>query len=135
MPFPLAISFIIALVLLEILLSIIFFYPKSISLQIGKKGFTLCMIFRKRFFRWTEVSEFRVRRILFLKLIVFDVPPHSLFSGRCLLDTYGMKVENLADLLNRRKEIAIAQPSNPADGKAAVEKMGKNGEKMGSDNI
>ncbi|MBZ5601760.1 MAG: hypothetical protein LAO79_05590 [Acidobacteriia bacterium] len=90
--------------------------PGASYLRLTRDGFIFCSVFRKsRWYRWAEVSEFRIARGL--GMIVFDVP----FGGELrkwsrslvgatdgLPDSYGMKPEKQCALLNEWRARAIS---------------------------
>jgi len=119
-PVVLAILHISVVVLAEILFVVILICPRWMSLRLGANGFTLYPVLGKKFFRWDEVTPFRIKSILGLKVIAFEVRAGRKTVQRCLNDNYGMRSENLVALLNERREAAIASLSNtggrPADG-------------------
>ena len=90
--------------------------PDSSYLLLGPKGFTVRTLYRSHKYGWAEVERFGVTRIGANKTVAFD------FSGEygkyhvarqvaagisgyegALPDTYGMKPERLAELLNEWK--------------------------------
>jgi hypothetical protein len=93
--------------------------PNSSYLRLAREGFTVCSMFRSRFIEWRHVGEFGVTRIGLKKMVGWD-PSHSTSKlGRAnkamcgyasaLPDTYGMKAEDLADLLNHLRDEHTAQ--------------------------
>jgi hypothetical protein len=95
--------------------------PGAGYLRLEPEGFTVCSLFRRRFFRWSSISEFGVMRIgarrpQFIVGMRYqpDTPiqarigsfnaRHWGFEG-ALPDTYGMTTDQLASLMNE----ALAQ--------------------------
>src|SRR5437588_1319158 len=83
--------------------------PNSSYLRLTREGFTMCSTFRCRSIEWRHVSNFGVARIGTRKMVGWD-PAHQIskmgkatkaFSGyvSALPDTYGLKAEELAELL------------------------------------
>ncbi|HET9789479.1 MAG TPA: hypothetical protein VFP47_20255, partial [Pyrinomonadaceae bacterium] len=82
----------------------------------GPKGFTVRTLYRSEKYRWAEVERFGVTRIGGNKMVGFDFSREydkhhvgrqvaagiSGYEG-ALPDTYGMKPERLAELLNEWK--------------------------------
>ena|SRR5438105_4100241 len=88
--------------------------PNSSYLSLTSEGFTICSTFRCRSIEWRHVSNFGVARIGTRKMVGCD-PAHQIskmgkatkaFSGyvSALPDTYGLKAEELAELLNRLRD-------------------------------
>jgi hypothetical protein len=90
--------------------------PDSSYLLLGPKGFTVRTLYRSEKYRWVEVERFGVTRIGGNKMVGFDFSSEygkhqvgrqvaagiSGYEG-ALPDTYGMKPERLAELLNEWK--------------------------------
>jgi len=88
--------------------------PNSSYLRVTSERFTMCSMFRSRFIEWRSVGRFGVTRIGTRKMVAWD-PIHSLsklaktnqalFGYACALpDTYGLKAEELAELLNKVRD-------------------------------
>ena len=101
--------------------------PRSAYLRIGPEGFTICSLFRARSLRWADVDTFQVatfhQQIGSRKMVVFNFSPHYQGSRRGhklavaisgyaggLPDTYGMRPEELANLLNEYRRRYTAPP-------------------------
>jgi hypothetical protein len=96
--------------------------PNASYLQLDSKGFTICNLYRKHTFHWREVRNFTVDYVSASKMVLFDFEPgykksaalRSINVGLSgaeagLPDNYGMKYEELADLMNQYK--ALSQSS------------------------
>ncbi|MHC4500212.1 MAG: PH domain-containing protein [Planctomycetota bacterium] len=116
--------------------------PGSTYLRITEEGLTISNLFRKRLFPWDVIDEFRVvelkrRGVNVGKIVGFNfVQSYDRFAaGRrlarainqcevALPDDYGMKVEELAELLNSKLQEyreTNAQPiARPDDGEGAA---------------
>ena len=95
--------------------------PGAAYLEITPHGFVLCSLFRRSpLFPWRDVSSFTVARLPpHGKKMVMCSPQsdaskalgkafHAMFGASGgLPDTYGMKAEALADLMNTRRSSAI----------------------------
>lgn len=93
------------------------FIPRASYLRITNEGFTFCSLFRKSpLFLWNDVSGFRVASVPPSRhpLIVFDwhakpdrsigrINRHLVGATNGLPDTYGLRPEELADLMNSRR--------------------------------
>jgi hypothetical protein len=88
--------------------------PNSSYLRLTREGFTTCSTFRCRSFEWQHVGTFGVTRIGTRKMVGWD-PAHSVSKlgkvnkavcgyASALPDTYGLKAEELAHLLNRLRD-------------------------------
>lgn len=97
------------------------FVPGCAFLTIDAEGFEFASLFRRRRIAWSDISEFGILTVQSgTRMVGFNyVPdyPHSVkarafsraFTG-CeggLPDTYGMSVEELADLLNRARDASL----------------------------
>jgi hypothetical protein len=125
---------------LGIPVAIIMLLPGSTYLRIKEDGLTINNLFRKRLFPWDVIDEFLVvqlkrRGVNVGKIVGFNfVQSYDRFtSGRrfarainqcevALPDDYGMKVEELAELLNSKLQEyrqttghAVAQPDDGED--------------------
>ena len=90
--------------------------PDSSYLLLGPDGFTVRTLYRSQKYRWAQVERFGVTRIGGNKTVAFDFSREyrkyhvarqvaagiSGYEGT-LPDTYGMKPERLAELLNEWK--------------------------------
>lgn len=87
--------------------------PNSAYLRLGPDGFTVCSLFRAHSYRWSDVGPFSVDRVGLNRMVVFNYSDDYRGSPRlrrvaaamagyegALPDSYGMKLEDLADLLN-----------------------------------
>lgn len=94
--------------------SIIILVPNSTYLKLSDEGFEICALYRKSFTKWNEVDCFTVRYIGKSKYVVFNYTDKSRKRARtsqalagydaALPDSFGMKVEELADLMNKWKK-------------------------------
>jgi len=93
--------------------------PNSSYLRLTPDGFTMCSMFRCRSIEWRHVNTFGVTRIGTRKMVGWD-PAHppsklgkttKLMSGyvSVLPHTYGLRAEELAELLNRLRDEHTAQ--------------------------
>ncbi len=92
------------------------FLPQSSFLRLHADGFTVRTLYREANYRWEDVDTFGVMAIRHNKMVGFNYAPHfdqakrlrravaglAGFEG-ALPDTYGMKAEELADLMNEYK--------------------------------
>ncbi len=93
--------------------------PNSSYLRLTREGFTMCSLFRCHMIQWRHVSRFGVGRIYYVKNVVGWDSTHEISKlGRAtkalygfvsaLPDTYGLRAEELADLMKRfRDEYAM----------------------------
>ena len=98
---------------LAVVVFIVNLRPSASWLRLQDDGFIYCSLFRKSpLIRWTEVSAFRVADVAGREIVVFDwsLKPRSGFrrfnrvlggASDGLPDTYGLKAEALAGLLNQ----------------------------------
>jgi hypothetical protein len=98
--------------------------PGSCYLRLDPNGFTMCTLYRKSFTPWSKVRNFGVTRVWRRVVGVNLEPDASIGTGirrvnrviagydNALPDTYGMKVEALAELMNQ----ALAQAKARAEG-------------------
>jgi len=88
--------------------------PGKSYLKLTPEGFEVSSLSRSYTYRWTEVAQFGVADVSFNKMVVFNYSPsyqkakkgrrisRQLASWEAgLHDTFGMKPQDLADLLNR----------------------------------
>jgi hypothetical protein len=99
------------------------FLPQSSCLRLGAEGFTIRTLYREQTYRWEDVDTFGVTRVRLNKMVGFNFAPHFQRAARlrrvsaalvgfegALPDTYGMKAEELADLMNQYKYRHEAAP-------------------------
>lgn len=90
--------------------------PQASYLKLDSEGFEMCSLFRKHRYSWEDVSYFGVGRISHNKMVMFDFSDRyqkarkarkisSMIAGAegALHDNFGMKAEELADLMNAYK--------------------------------
>ena len=93
--------------------------PNSSYLRLTREGFTMCSLFRQHTIQWRHVGKFGVGRIWLRKVVGWD-PAHDIstvgiatkaISGyvSALPDTYGLRAEHLADLMNQLRDEYAAQ--------------------------
>jgi hypothetical protein len=101
---------------LGVVVCLLQFLPRSSFLRLDGEGFTIRTLYRERTYRWEDVDTFGVTVVSFNKMVGFNFAPHfdraarlrrvnkaiAFFEG-ALPDTYGMKAEDLADLMNEYK--------------------------------
>ena len=88
------------------------FLPGASYLHLASEGFTYCNAFRAHTVRWEDVQEFGVMRVQHNRFVGWNYTPDyqaraalRSFSKSiagyeaCLPDTYGLKVEKLAEVL------------------------------------
>jgi hypothetical protein len=86
-------------------------------LKLDSEGFTMCSMFRAQTFRWVDVTGFGVGRVLTNKMVMFNFEPtYTRTPGlrsfnvdlvgfeAGLPDSYGLKHDELAELLNKFKQ-------------------------------
>ena len=92
------------------------FLPQSSFLRLHADGFTVRTLYREATYRWEDVDTFGVMVVRLHKMVGFNYAPHfdrakrlrravaavAGFEG-ALPDTYGMKAEELANLMNEYK--------------------------------
>lgn len=93
--------------------------PNSSYLRLTSEGFTVCSTFRSRSIEWRDVGPFGVTHIGTRKMVVWDSlravsklgKANRLVCGyaSALPDTYGLKAEELAELLNRLRDEHTSQ--------------------------
>jgi len=101
--------------------SLICMLPNASYLRLTPDGFTMCSLFRAHTTRWEDVTGFGVARVFTNKMVMFNYVEayqrspklRSLNTGltgfeAAIPDTYGLKHEELADLLNRYKASAAS---------------------------
>lgn len=98
--------------------------PGSSYLELTREGFVIRHLFRTSFIPWRQVREFAVYRVELLERVGWNnllAPGEQASMGRRvstaltgvdggLPDTYGMKAQDLADLLNSVRVQAAASP-------------------------
>jgi len=90
--------------------------PQASYLKLNKEGFEVCSLFRKHKYHWNEVRDFGVGSISGNKMVMFNFSEEykkakkvrkisSTIAGAegGLHDTFGLKAEELADLMNEYK--------------------------------
>ena len=90
--------------------------PKASYLRLAPDGFTICSLFRAHTIRWQDVTGFGVGRVFTNKMVMFNYVESYQRSSKlrsfnteltgfeaAIPDSYGLKHEDLADLLNRYK--------------------------------
>ena len=99
--------------------------PNGAYLLLTAEDFTVCSLFHRSQFKWAEVERFDVARASGKRLVVFNFT--SAYRGTCeccppafrafagyqgsLPDTYNMRAEALANLMNEWRERALESPS------------------------
>lgn len=108
------------------LISVVNLLPKASYLLLDEEGFETCSLFRKHKYHWNDVSHFVVGSISHNKMVMFNFSKEyakgkrsrkmaSFISGAegALHDTFGLKAEELAKLMNRyRAFYAIEKQQN-----------------------
>ena len=92
-------------------------HPRAAYLHLEPSAFTFCSLFRKHSVPWTDVAQFAVIRVGLNRMVGWNFRPGlcrhmraasvtRVISGyeAALPDTYGMKPQALAELLNRLRE-------------------------------
>jgi hypothetical protein len=95
--------------------------PNSAYLELRTDGFIVKNTFRQKFVRWADVQAFYPWKIQYNHMVGWDYQPayeKSVFSRKVsaalgtpeyyLPDTYGMKVEELAELMNTVRSKSLA---------------------------
>jgi len=93
--------------------------PNSSYLRIGPEGFTVCTVFRAHSCRWGDVGPFKVGRVGSKEMVVFNFSPQyrgprrlarlnvDLVGAEAAVasaGTWNVRMDQLADLLNRYRE-------------------------------
>lgn len=86
--------------------------PGASWLALDDTGFTVCSLFRTHRYLWTDIKEFGIIRVHHNKMVAFNFVPgidkskigrkvsHTLTSYEgALPDTYGLKAEELAEMM------------------------------------
>ena len=102
--------------------SLICLPPKASYLRLTPDGFTMCSLFRAHTIRWEDVTVFGVGRVFTNKMVMFNYvesyqrTPKLRWLNTELTgfeagtpDSYGLRHEDLADLLNRYKAMREAR--------------------------
>ena len=102
--------------------SLICMLPQASYLRLTRDGFTMCSLFRAHTIRWDDVTGFGVGRIFTNKMVMFNYvesyqrsPKLRSFNTEltgfeaAIPDSYGLRHEDLADLLNRYKAMREAR--------------------------
>ena len=100
-----------------VLVALLSLMPNATYLRLDSEGFTMCSMYRAHSFRWADVSGFAVRRVFTNTMVMFNFEPAYVRTPGLrsfnvelvgfeagLPDNYGLKHQELADLLNRFKE-------------------------------
>lgn len=97
--------------------------PGASYLKLDREGFEFAAMFRKTCITWSDVSPFAAGYISANKMVLFELtegspgaPSRRIASiarnlagaAGALPDTYGMKAEALADLMNRWRDRALS---------------------------
>ena len=91
-------------------------FPQASHLRLTPDGVTICSLFRAQTIRWADVTGFGVGRIFNNKMMMFNYAESYQHSPKlrafnteltgfeaAIPDSYGLRHEDLADLLNRYK--------------------------------
>ena len=102
--------------------SLICLLPKASYLRLTPDGFTMCSLFRAHTIRWEDVTGFGVGTVFTNKMVMFNyvesyqrTPRLRSFNTEltgfeaAIPDSYGLRHEDLADLLNRYKTMREAR--------------------------
>lgn len=101
---------------LAALVLIVNMIPQASYLKLDREGFEFCSLFRKQRYNWNDVNQFWVDKISSNKMVMFDyskkhqraktareVSSMITDAEAALHDNFGMKAEDLAELMNRYK--------------------------------
>ena len=105
---------------LGVLVSILCVLPNASYLELDRDGFTVCAMFRAGTYAWSDVTEFGVGCVFTTKMVMFNFEPtHTRTAGAVralnagltgyeagIPDTYGLKHEELAELMNKYRRAA-----------------------------
>lgn len=93
------------------------FHPKAAFLHLASNGFTFCSLFRAHTIQWAHVREFAVIFVGPNQMVAWNFTPDYPATGRAraiskslsgyeaaLPDTYGMKPQELADLMDSLRQ-------------------------------
>ena len=113
---PTAAYLLMAIFGLGFVVSIIQLIPGSASLTLDRDGFTTSSLFKKSTIRWHDIARFGVARIRRRKMVTLhydrgyvgqetsrSIARQLTGAEGALPDTYGLKAEDLADLMNEIK--------------------------------
>lgn len=102
---------------LPALLAVVMLVNDHENLRLAEDGFVVGRIWRDTAYRWAEVSPFKIVAIRGSSRVAFDAAgDRSILAGfarkqfgvsTILPDSYGMKAEELADLLNAWRAAAL----------------------------
>ena len=93
---------------LGLIISVVSMLPNASMLYIDERGIEMTALFRKTFIPWQAVQNFSTRRVVFFKQVFFNLD-ESLINDKTkrkqgvFPDNYGMKAQELAELLNSYK--------------------------------
>ena len=103
--------------------SLICMLPNASYLRLTHDGFTMCSLFRAHTIGWDDVTGFGVGRVFANKMVMFNFvesyrrfPKLRAFNSEvvgfeaAIPDSYGLRHEDLADLLNRHKADTRTRP-------------------------
>lgn len=101
---------------LGMIVFIVNLFPQASYLKLDKEGFETSSLFKKHRYSWNEISHFGVGKISNNKMVMFDFSKEykkarkirkvaSMISGAegALHDNFGLKAEELAELMNAYK--------------------------------
>ena len=96
--------------------------PGASYLRLTSEGFTCCSLFRSHHVRWCEVQEFVVIQIHSYRMVAWNMTAEHAPKGRLgafskavsgyeagLPDTYGLKAEQLAELMEHLRRLYTDQ--------------------------
>ncbi len=99
-----------------LLVSMVLMLPNASYLELNSAGFTMCSLFRAHTILWVDVSTFGVGRIMGNKMVMFNFVDSYQGSSKLrtfntgvtgfeagLPDSYGLKHDELAELMNKFK--------------------------------
>jgi len=101
---------------LGMIVFIVNLFPQASYLKLDKEGFETCSLFKKHRYSWSEIGHFGVGKISNNKMVMFNFSKEyqrarkirkvsSIISGAegALHDNFGLKAEELAELMNAYK--------------------------------
>lgn len=110
--------------LLGVVTFVINLVPKSSYLKLDESGFEICSLFRTHKYNWSDIAFFTVGRISHNKMVMFNFSATyerqkrarkiaTAISGTegALHDTFGLKAQELADLMNSYRDTYAAPES------------------------
>jgi hypothetical protein len=113
---------------LGLLVGIVCMLPGASYLKLDAQGFTMCSLYRAHAFRWEDVTGFGVGRVVTNKMVMFNFSPSYVRSPKMrslnvglvgyeagIPDSYGLKHEALAELLNHYLQAAQQPRRGPID--------------------